>query len=86
MLDQWYAGSTCAVCGKNIGPIDWFKHKPALMRPDRRTVAWNEIPAETLPEVMATHFPVCWDVSARVRAKAPAGGNRSTVSRLPFAR
>ena len=61
MLDQWYAGSTCAVCGKNIGPIDWFKHKPALMRPDRRTVAWNEIPAETLPEVMATHFPVCWD-------------------------
>ena len=61
MLDQWYAGSTCAVCGKSIGPIDWFKHKPALMRPDRRTVAWNEIPAETLPEVMATHFPVCWD-------------------------
>jgi hypothetical protein len=61
MLDQWYAGSTCAVCGKGIGPIDWYKHKPALMNPDRRTVAWNDVPAEALPEVMATHFPVCWD-------------------------
>jgi hypothetical protein len=61
MLDQWYAGSTCAVCSKEIGAIDWFKHKPALMSPDRHTVAWNAIPAETLPEVLATHFPVCWD-------------------------
>ncbi len=61
MLDQWYAGSTCAVCGKEIGAIDWYKHKPALMAPDRRTVEWNDVPAETLPEVLATHFPVCWD-------------------------
>lgn len=61
MLDQWYAGSSCAVCGKSIGSIDWYKHQPALMSPERRTVAWNEIPAETLPEVLATHFPVCWD-------------------------
>jgi hypothetical protein len=61
MLDQWYAGSTCVVCGKNIGAIDWYKHKPALLSPEQRTVAWNEVPAETLPEVLATHFPVCWD-------------------------
>ena len=61
MLDQWYAGSGCVVCGKEIGPIDWYKHKPALMNSDRRSVAWNDIPAETLPEVLATHFPVCWD-------------------------
>jgi hypothetical protein len=61
LLTRWYAGSTCAVCGKAIGTIDWYAHKPALMSPERRTVSWNEVRAERLPEVLATHFPVCWD-------------------------
>lgn len=61
LLTQWYAGSTCAVCRKSIGAIDWYAHKPALMDPEQRTLTWSDVPAERLPEVLATHFPVCWD-------------------------
>jgi hypothetical protein len=61
MLTQWYSGSTCAVCSKPIGEIDWYTHKPALMSPERQTLSWDEVAAERLPEVLATHFPVCWD-------------------------
>jgi len=61
MLTQWYSGSACAVCGKPIGEIDWYTHKPALLSPERQTLSWDEVAAERLPEVLATHFPVCWD-------------------------
>jgi hypothetical protein len=61
MLTHWYEDSTCAVCSKSIGPINWTTHKPALMAPDRRTLTWDEVPAEKLPDVLSTHWPVCWD-------------------------
>lgn len=37
-----------------------MERKPALMSPERRTVEWHEVPAETLPEVLSTYRPVCW--------------------------
>jgi hypothetical protein len=61
MLVRWYEGASCVVCGKDIGTIDWHTAKPALRAPDGRTLDWNEVPAERLPEVLATHSPVCWD-------------------------
>jgi len=61
MLVEWYQGSSCAFCGKDIGEIHWVEHKPALLTPDRRTVEWDEVPPETLPEVLATHQRVCWN-------------------------
>lgn len=61
MVERWYADANCVMCGKPLGPVDWYAHKPALMTPDQRTLPWTEVPAETLPEVLATHHPVCWD-------------------------
>ncbi len=61
MLVEWYQGSACALCGREIGEIHWVEHKPALLTPDRRTVEWDEVTPESLPRVLATHQRVCWN-------------------------
>jgi hypothetical protein len=61
ILTDWYEGKDCAICGKAIGEIHWADHRPALLNPESRTVAWAGIPPETLPQVLETHAPVCWN-------------------------
>jgi hypothetical protein len=62
MLTDFYAGRSCALCGREIGEIHWHDHKPALLRPeDRRTFEWRDIAPEALPGVLAAHLPVCWN-------------------------
>ena len=61
MLVEWYRGTSCALCGTEIGEIHWVEHKPALLTPERKTVEWDEISPESLPAVLATHQRVCWN-------------------------
>jgi hypothetical protein len=61
ILTKWYAGKTCSVCGKPIGEIHWADNKPALMNPQHSTVQWQEVPPESVPEVLMSHKPVCWN-------------------------
>ena len=58
---RWYAGKPCAYCHRTFGEIHWHDHKPALLDADGVTRQWTEVPAEALPEVLATHRPVCWN-------------------------
>jgi hypothetical protein len=60
-VTDWYRGRACAYCHKPFGEIHWHDHPPALLAPDRKTLQWNEIPADKLPEVFETCFPVCWN-------------------------
>lgn len=73
ILTSWYEGKSCVYCGTLLGKIDWLKHKPALMSPDHITFEWKEIGAERVPEVLATHMPVCWSchVIATFRRRYP---------------
>jgi hypothetical protein len=59
LLAQWYAGKTCALCGRPIGAISRRGHYPALMDTSGRTLAWEAFPPEKVPEALATHRPVC---------------------------
>jgi len=61
IVTHWYSGKSCAVCGKPIHEVEWLGHKPALLDPDGKTVFWDQVRAENLPEVFKTHSPVCWD-------------------------
>jgi len=61
IVTLWYESKDCAFCHKAIPPVEWPGHQPALMDPNGRTVQWNEIPAEQLPDVLATFRPVCWN-------------------------
>jgi hypothetical protein len=61
ILGGWYEGKNCAICRKPFGEINWADHKPALLSPHGKNVEWAEIRAETVPDVLATHAPVCWN-------------------------
>lgn len=61
MLTRWYEERKCAFCGKPFGTINWADHRPALMDTEGITREWREIPAETLPRVLKTYEPVCWN-------------------------
>ena len=57
---DWYHGRACVYCHKPFNELHWHDHKPALIGPDNKTVQWNEVAAEKLSEIFATHLPVCW--------------------------
>ncbi|HEY2457013.1 MAG TPA: hypothetical protein VGI13_06930 [Candidatus Acidoferrum sp.] len=61
MVSKWYQGKSCAYCQKPFAQIQWHDRQPALLAPDRALVQWNEVPPERLPEMFATHLPVCWN-------------------------
>ncbi len=73
ILAHWYRDKKCAVCGTPFGEIDWLTHKPALWSPDRKTLEWDELAPEAIPEVLATHLPVCWNchIAATFRRRYP---------------
>jgi len=72
-LVEWYRGSTCALCGRDIGEIHWVEHKPALLTPGRETIEWNAVAAEDIQRLLATHQRVCWSchVSNALRERLP---------------
>lgn len=61
ILAKWYRGKGCVLCGGPLGDFDWLKHRPALLSPERVTLKWREVDASKLPEIVATHAPVCWN-------------------------
>jgi hypothetical protein len=60
MLVKWYEGKDCVSCGKPFGKIDWNGAKPALLRADKKSVDWNQVAAEELPETLSAALPVCF--------------------------
>ena len=60
ILTAWYRGKSCACCGVPLGEIRWAVQKPGLITADKRTVDWSRIPAEHLPEILASALPVCF--------------------------
>ena len=73
MLERWYADKSCAYCRRAFGAIQWHDHKPGLRTPEGRLREWRDVPPETLPEVLLTHNPVCWNcvVSEGFRQRFP---------------
>ncbi len=73
ILVRWYHDKSCAICGKAFGKIDWMEHKPALIGPDRKTVAWADIEPESVNDILNSHKPVCWDchIASRFRSEHP---------------
>jgi hypothetical protein len=61
ILATWYEGKSCVCCGRPIGEIAWTEHKPCLMSSEPRIYQWQDIPPETIPNILQTHLPVCWN-------------------------
>lgn len=61
ILTRWYAGRSCALCGKDLTETDWLHHRPAAMTAERVTFEWSEIAPEKIPQALGSCFPVCWN-------------------------
>lgn len=61
ILARFYDGRSCVFCNRPFGEIQWHDNKPALMTPDHVTRDWAEIVPETVPELLKTAQPVCWN-------------------------
>ena len=70
LVAGWYEGKTCAACGKPIREIAWAEQRPGLRAPDGHLAFWPDVPPETLPEVLRTHAPVCWDCTVVLKTAA----------------
>lgn len=60
LVTDWYRGKSCVICQRPFGEVHWHDRPPALVAPDHKTLQWDELPAEKLPEILQTHQPVCW--------------------------
>jgi len=57
---HWYVGKNCVYCRKPIDPVSHFDRSPALLNRERKTAAWDDVRAESLPEEFSMDLPVCW--------------------------
>ncbi len=73
MLTKWYKDKFCVLCGEPFGEIHVLDHKPAFLAPEGNPIGWDEVRPETLPTVLETFRPICWDchVAESFRAKYP---------------
>ena len=61
LLTDWYRGKTCALCGRAFEETSWSEHKPAVLSPQRATLEWDDVAPESLPGILSTHLPICWN-------------------------
>ena len=60
ILSEWYGKQKCVFCGQPFGNIQWAVQKPALQVAGKASCDVGSIPAERLPEVLATAKAVCF--------------------------
>lgn len=61
IVSKWYEGKSCVFCHKQIGSLHHLDHAPALLAPDEKTIEWKDVQPQQVPELLATHRPVCWN-------------------------
>ena len=60
IVTAWYAGKSCASCGRTIGETAWHEAPPALRAPDGTSFEWKDVAPQDLPRLFHTHQPLCW--------------------------
>jgi len=58
---RWFKGKECACCGKPITRLGHLDRRPALLDAQKKTVEWDKLPPEKLPETLWGAKPVCWN-------------------------
>jgi len=61
IVAKWYEGKKCVFCHKPFAPMNQWDHAPALLGQNLRTIEWSDVRPEELPQIFATHQPVCWN-------------------------
>jgi hypothetical protein len=60
ILAKWFEGKVCAVCGRPVGEIHEIGSEPALLRADKVTVEWKQVPVDQLLDTLAASEAICY--------------------------
>jgi hypothetical protein len=73
IIGRWYEGKVCVYCNKPLGQKESFEHGPCLLTPAGNTLQWRDVRPETIPDVLLTARPVCWNchVTETFRSRFP---------------
>ena len=59
---RYFQGRRCVICQRRIAPPNAATRQPGFMNPvSREVVAWNDVPAQNLPDAIESRRPLCAD-------------------------
>jgi hypothetical protein len=59
---RFFEHHSCAMCLRHIEPLSHGTNQPGFMNPvTREVVPWDEVPAQDLPDAVASHRALCRD-------------------------
>ena len=61
VLMRWYRDKNCVYCGRAFPELHWVDHRPALLSPEGKLLAWSEVDLAQLESVLEAYAPVCCD-------------------------
>ena len=61
LVARWSGQQRCALCAKPLGEDPLVSHHVALHAGDRGTTEWPELAPQTIPDVLRTAEPICWN-------------------------
>ena len=61
VLMRWYRDKNCVYCGRAFPELHWVDHRPALLSPEGKLLAWSGVNLAQLRSVLEAYSPVCSD-------------------------
>lgn len=61
VVGKWYVERSCVGCAKAVGFTDLRRDHPLLFAEGEPLTDWEEVAPELLPDMLATHMPICRD-------------------------
>ena len=73
LLQKWYQGKTCAICGRELTPADWRRSRLALLNDEQKLFELRHMHLDEIPSALDHMTPLCWNChqEERVRQAAP---------------
>jgi len=73
LLQRWYQGKTCAICGRALTPADWRRSRLALLNEKQKLFELRHMHLDEIPSALDCMRPLCWNChqEERVRQAEP---------------
>jgi hypothetical protein len=69
LLQKWYQGKTCAICGRTLTPADWRRSRLALLNEKQKLFELRHMHLGEVPSALDHMLPLCWNCHQEERAR-----------------
>ncbi len=71
VLQKWYEGKACGICGRLLSPADWRRGRLALLNEKQKMFELRHMHLDELPTILDRMRPLCWTCHQEERARHP---------------